>query len=93
MNVKEAVKEAIAYVAEVFENEKPTNIGLEEVSLNEQENTWEVTVGFSRPWDYGIGLVKKLDPSFNPKRQYKVVKIDNKTGAVISIKIREVDNA
>lgn len=92
MNVKEAVKKAIAHVAEVFEDEKPTNIGLEEVTLNEQEKVWEVTIGFSRPWDYPSGLVTTLQPQ-NPKRQYKVVEIDNQTGEFKSIKIREVSNA
>ncbi len=75
MNVKEAVKKAIEHVAEVFEAEKPTDIGLEEVSLNEQDDTWEVTIGLSRPWDYPKGLVAGLQPQ-NPRRQYKVVKID-----------------
>jgi hypothetical protein len=92
MKVKEAVKKAIEHVAEVFEDEKPTNIGLEEVTLNEQGNTWEVTVGFSRPWDYPKGLVPTLQPQ-NPKREYKVVEIDNESGEFKSIKIREVNNA
>jgi len=92
MNVKDVVKKAIEYIADVFKSENPENIGLEEVILNEHENIWEVTIGFSRPWDYPkAGLVTGLQPQ-NPKRQYKIVRIDNKSGEVISIKIREIKN-
>jgi len=91
MNVKDAVKKAIEYVAEIFQAEKPENIGLEEVFLNEDEEAWEVTVGFSRPWDYPkqTGVIATLQ-ALSPKRQYKVVKINNETEKVKSIKIREI---
>ena len=93
MNVKEAVKKAIEYVADVFESEHLQNVGLEEVVLNDAEDAWEVTIGFSRPWDYPKGgLVAGLQPQ-NPKRQYKIVRIDNESGNVKSIKIRELTNA
>jgi hypothetical protein len=52
MNVKEAVNVAVAYINDIFEAENLENIGLEEVVLNETENAWDVTIGFSRPWDY-----------------------------------------
>ena len=92
MNVKDAVKKAIVYIADVFYTENPESIGLEEVILNEDDNTWEVTVGFSRPWDYQKeGLVTGFQPR-NPKRQYKIVRIDNKSGEVKSIKMREIKN-
>ncbi len=32
-----------------FEDEHFSNLGLEEVS--DQSNQWEITLGFSRPWD------------------------------------------
>ena len=93
MNVKEAVKEAIGYVEDVFETEYLENIGLEEVVLNEALDAWEVTIGFSRPWDHPkAGLITGLQ-SQNPKRQYKVIRIENESGKVRSIKIRELANA
>ena len=93
MNVKDAVKKAIEYIADIFKSENPESIGLEEVILNEHENIWEVTIGFSRPWDYPImGLVTGLQAQ-RPKRQYKIVRIDNESGEVKSIKIREIKNA
>lgn len=90
MNVKEAVKIAIEYVADLFSSEKPENIGLEEVILNENDNSWEVTVGFSRPWDHPKAGIIQTIQSLNPKRQFKVVKVDNESGEVKSIKMREV---
>ena len=94
MNVKDAVKKAIEYVADIFESEKPENIGLEEVFLDEHEDVWKVTVGFSRPWDHAprSALYSVMQDLTRPKRQYKIVSIDNKTGEVKSIKIRESNN-
>ncbi|MCL0040352.1 hypothetical protein M1N02_02710 [Thermodesulfovibrionales bacterium] len=93
MNVKEVAKKAVEHLADVFESERPEYFGLEEVVLNEADDVWEVTIGFSRPWDYPKGgLVTGLQPQ-NPKRQYKVVRIDNKSGAIKPIKIREIKNA
>ena len=93
MDVKEAVKKAIEYITDIFESKHLENIGLEEVILNEDDDVWEVTIGFSRPWDYPkLGLVTGFQPQY-PKREYKVVRIDNKTGQVKSIKIREIRNA
>jgi hypothetical protein len=93
MDAKDAVRKSIEYVSDVFESEHPDNLGLEEVVFNGQQNVWEVTVGFSRPWDYPKGgLVTGLQPQA-PRRQYKIVQIDNISGDVISIKIRELKNA
>jgi len=92
MNVQDAVKKAVEHIADIYKSENPENIGLEEVILNEDTNIWEVTIGFSRPWDYPkAGLVTGFQPQ-NPKRQYKIVRIDNKSGEVKSIKIRELKN-
>ena len=84
---------AIVYVTDIFETENPENIGLEEVFLNEHGNVWEVTVGFSRPWDHQKGGLLATMQALNPTRQYKTVKIDNETEEVKSIKIRETKNA
>ena len=92
MNVKDAVHKAIEYIADIFESEHLENIGLEEVYLNENDNIWEVTVGFSRSWDHPRNALLGVQ-SLNPKRQYKIVKIDNESGEVKSIKIREISDA
>lgn len=103
MDVKEAVQKSINYVKEVFAAEKIQNIGLEEVEFNEYDNIWEITVGFSRPWDFpqpnslvarlqqNIGVGDGLAPS--PHRQFKIVQVDNQSGKVKSVKIRELKDA
>lgn len=94
MDVKDAVKKAIQYVADIFSEENPENIGLEEVYLDEHKDTWEITVGFSRPWDHRkstlVSVAAGLDN--NPIRRYKVVTIDNATEEVKAIKIRSIEN-
>ena len=89
MEVKEAVKIAIDYIAEVFSDENLSNIGLEEITFDEINDSWNVTVGFSRPWDYQApGVVAGLQPK-QPVREFKIITVSNKDGKVIAIKIRE----
>lgn len=88
MNVKEAVDTALTYVADLFEKEKPRNVGLEEVEFKDAEGQWHVTVGFSRPWDYGPTIAGF---QVKPRRDYKVVRIDDESGKVLSVKIRKID--
>jgi hypothetical protein len=91
MDVKDAVRSAINYIAEIFGPENPENIGLEEVVFNDVEDVWDITIGFSRPWDYKkLGFLPNSLQAQNPERQYKIVRIDNKSGKVKSIKIREI---
>lgn len=91
MDVKEAVKKALCYIKDIFGDENPENIGLEEVVFNDADNMWEVTVGFSRPWDYskGGGVLK---PAY-PRREYKVVLIEDDSKEFKGIKIRELKHA
>ena len=48
MDVKEAVRKAKDHVEVMFEGENLQNVGLEEVTFNESNKRWLVTVGFSR---------------------------------------------
>ena len=92
MDVKEAVQTAKKYVAELFTGETIANVGLEEVVFDDTSNNWEVTIGFSRPWDYKnpnpmspilTGLTNQ--PA---TRSYKLVCINNDDGQVLSLKDR-----
>ena len=51
MDVKAAVRTAKEYVADLLADEGIINLGLEEVVFDEGDGTWNVTVGFSRPWE------------------------------------------
>ncbi|MEK7949085.1 hypothetical protein [Luteolibacter soli] len=92
MGVKEAVKLALGYVIDLFESEKITNVGLEEVEFDEPTKHWYVTVGFSRPWDViqPRSVVQLMGAEERLKRSYKVVTIDEVGERVLSVKNREV---
>lgn len=83
MDVKKVVRVAKDYVDELFGDEMIVDVGLEEVDLDESDN-WVVTIGFSRPWDRKIGSVLGGQAS----RSYKVVRIRDEDGKVLSVKDR-----
>ncbi len=89
MDVKEAVKAAKIYVADVFSEENLSNLGLEEVEHDEAKKMWLVTVGFSRPWNTTRNALTAIAGDQNPKRAYRIVSL-NDNGEVISIKRRDV---
>jgi hypothetical protein len=97
LEVKDAVAIAIDYVQKLFGREALSNLGLEEVEADRDENLWLVTVGFSRPWDLPKGdasrqaLFPLPAPEPQPRRDYKVVRIEANTGKVLSVKNRSVD--
>jgi hypothetical protein len=82
MNVKEAVKKAAEYFTDLYDDQFK-NVLLEEVELS--NGYWLITLGYDR------------DPTltrFGVKgsRAFKVFKVDDETGQVISMKMREVDH-
>ncbi len=92
MDVKEAVRIAKEYAADLYQGEQITRLGLEEVVFEESSNSWMITVGFQRPWfrrnqtlmaleDEGLGH------NFRD-RSYKVIRISDTTGEVESLKDR-----
>jgi hypothetical protein len=91
MEVKEAVALAKRHVAEVFAEESLKNVGLEEIEFEESKGVWCITLGFSRPWDEMLNVFSALKPE-NVKRSYKVIRIDDSTQKVLSIKNRENTN-
>jgi len=94
MDVKEAVKKAMEQFIDIFQSEPMENVALEEVVFNSEENVWEVTIGFSRPWDNpnDKSLISDLHRG-RQVRNYKVVVIDDQSGVIKSIKIRSFRNA
>lgn len=83
MEVKEAVRCARGFILDMFGDEQISDIGLEEVDFDSKKKEWYITFGFSRPWDVGPLIVK-------PNRSYKVVRINDATGDVLSVKDREI---
>ena len=89
MDVREAVALARRYLQEVFAEEKIVNLGLEEVEYDDAQHLWSITLGFSRPWDdYTKARVAAMLAT-PMKREYKIVKIDDKDKKALAIKNRE----
>jgi len=87
MELKEAINTAKNYAADLYRDEGGTNFGLEEV--RKTGDVWEVTIGFSRPWDMvvsGVGVVTGL-PHYS--REYKVLRLRADTGQVIEMTNRD----
>ncbi len=96
MDVTEAIATAKAYVQHVFAGDDVAEVELEETAFDRQDQTWRITVSFSRPRP-PIGESTPLD---NPgaallealagrgrRRLHKVVVID-RDGAVSAMKDR-----
>jgi hypothetical protein len=98
INVKEAVRIGVEYVRELYAPEELVDLRLEEVELSEDGKNWFVTLGFSRPElkkqqrpiEPAPGTVLSLLRPQTLEREYKVVKINAKSGDVQSMKIRQV---
>ena len=89
MDVKEAVAVAKTYLTQLYLGEEISDVGLEEVEFDETDDQWSVTIGFARPWDRQSPLAQALSPAGRAAaRSYKVLRIDDGTGEVKSLKDR-----
>ncbi len=85
MDVKEAVKTAKTYVADLLQDEGVTNLGLEEIEHNDLSGEWLVTLGFSRPWDRAANGIIMMSPT---QRVFRVVAVKD-DGKVTSVRLRD----
>ncbi len=86
MDVKQAVQSARAYVLDLFEDETLDGLVLEEVEWDDSAREGQVTLSFCRPLP--ATPLQGLFPQ--SQRTYRIVKIDDRTGTVKSVKIREL---
>ena len=84
MDVIEAAQTARKYLIELFSDEEIMHVGLEEVDFDAISNDWKITIGFSRPWDHKNILSTALGEG-RPARSYKVVRIHDDDGRIISL--------
>ena len=92
MQIHEAVTAAKKYVSEIFAEERIMHLALEEVEFDEAPRVWNITLGFSWSWDAPQSTIAMIARSQWP-RHYKVVRISDDTGRVLSIKNREPADA
>lgn len=89
MEAKEAVAKAKTLLIELFSEETMVNLALEEISRDDTQNCWLITLGFDRPWGPLAGLSalsKGTGASLN--RSYRVVTLTD-DGRMLSIKRRD----
>lgn len=84
MEIREAAQRAKQHIAELFTDEGIRHLGLEEIEYDDTAGAWHVTVGFTRAWDQGSGLI-----SVTRGRDMKVVTLKDTDGAILSVKNRE----
>lgn len=83
--VRDATQKAIQAFGEIFQDGYQ-NLRLEEVEISDDERYWYVTLGYDLPAVHpAVALL-----GAKSERAYKVVKIEDMTGKVISIKIRKI---
>jgi N-acetylglutamate synthase-like GNAT family acetyltransferase len=90
------VRSAVVVASEYFSSlqdmigDQIEDLRLEEAELSEDQKHWFITLGFIRPVDKTSNPLADWMETRNYEREYKVFKIDAKTGEVQSMKIREV---
>jgi len=92
IDVKEAVRTAAKYLADLFAEEGISDIRLEEVELSEDVQTWNVTLSFLRKAGVQTPLAEQLSVALGPQRDrdFKVLTVRADDGSVTSVKIRQL---
>lgn len=90
VDVKEAARAAKAYIIDLFEDEQIEHVGLEEVRFDDLSEAWDITIGFSRPWNRSALGTIIASPAH---RSYKTVRINDKDGEVLSVAHRALTPA
>ena len=92
MDVREAVRKAKECVVNHLDGEDFDCLRLEEVDFDHESDRWKITVSFPPPSDSPKALpATALEDLL--RRSYKVVRIDDADGRVISLKDRILTGA
>ena len=89
LDTKQAVKLAKDWLTEQLADEKVEDIGLEEVKFDQHFQTWEITLGFSRPWDRKGGFLATMTAGNSTPRSYKVLVVSDVTQTVTEMRNRD----
>ena len=77
IDVKQAVKIAVNYVADILGPENVEDPRIEEVELSDSGDKWSITVGYFPPSSLGRLAWSPLLPRPKDEREYKQVQIEN----------------
>ena len=98
MEVRDAVAKAKAYVEELFTDEGVVDVRLEEVEHDEAQGAWNITLGFlrraaaepARLDPFATGLSAALRAIAMQTRSYRVVRVRESDGVVLSVKLKDM---
>lgn len=90
LTVKEAVQAAENWVRDLYPETEIRHLRLEEVEFSDDAH-WRITLGWTEPAVRQNSLTAALQPDvYALPRVYKTLEVDAESGAVKSMKIREV---
>jgi hypothetical protein len=90
LTVKEAVQAAERWIRDLYPEADIQHLRLEEVEFSDDAH-WRITLGWVEPAVRQNSLTAALQPDvYALPRVYKTLEVDAETGAVRSMKIREV---
>ena len=87
-NIEDAVLTAIGFFERMYQDQHLKNVLMEEVR-EKDENTWEVTIGYSQLVQDAPALVA-ITGGAKYDRVYKVLAVDKASGDVKSMVLRNV---
>ncbi|HUY92679.1 MAG TPA: hypothetical protein VMV10_28320 [Pirellulales bacterium] len=90
LEVKQVVQAAAQFVQDMYQGEGIVDLRLEEVERLHDKNQWAVTLSFARPPKHP--LAQALAGS-SMQRDYKILIVDASTGAIESMRIRELESS
>lgn len=91
LTVKEAVQAAQNWVRDLYTEADIKGLCLEEVEFSETGGYWRITLGWVEPAARQSGVAAAIQGDIHAlPRVYKTLEVDAETGAVRSMKIREV---
>lgn len=99
MLAKEAIVAAKGFLLDIFQDEKLSGVGLEEVQFDDESKMWKITLGFFRNWrpeddvphtNASAAMIEIIRVQRARDRFYKVVSIDDRSGRMVSLVNREL---
>jgi hypothetical protein len=85
MDVSDAIARAKNWLTKIMEGEGVTNLGLEEVSFDEDTGCWLITLGFSRPWNSTRAAFTAISGEPAPRRAFRTVSVRDSDGAIVAM--------
>ncbi len=93
IEVTQAIKNATTSAAEFLSSTHFSQLQVEEVEHNTPDKQWLITLGFNileQKTYKNIGRILQNDHDQQYDRKYKIFKVNDQTGEVLSMKIREI---